>query len=110
MDEADAADKVRIAAAEEAVKNAITLTVTNDKGKSFGISILKGVDYQGIKQEGFVVSNLSPDGLAAAAGVKVGDRLLAVNEVEIIGQDPLFKQLKTIADGAKVHIKVAARV
>ena len=47
---------------------------------------------------------------AKAAGVNVGDRLLAVNEVEVTGQEALFKQLKGIADGANVAIKVAARV
>lgn len=106
---AEAAAQARKAAAAEAAKNPLSLTVANDKKRSFGFAILKGVDYEGVKKEGFVVSSVAQDGLAAEAKMKLGDVLLSVDGVEVTGEATLFKQLKQIADGATVTFSVAMR-
>jgi len=108
--EAAVAEKDRLAAAAEAAKNPLSLTVVNNKKSSFGLSILQGVNYEGVKVEGFCVSNVSPGGLAASAGLMVGDVLISVDGEPVTGQEALFKQLKGIADGATVTFAVSARI
>ena len=77
----------------------LTIQVTNDENKSFGISI-------GGKKGEFKVQNMSPDGLAASAGMKLGDVLLSVDGIEVTGQDALFAHLNKASNGAIVVFTV----
>lgn len=79
-----------------------TLTVTNDASRSFGISGEYHV------HSGFKVFNLSPGGLAAAAGVKLGDTIVAVDAIAIRSQDALFAQFRKIPDGQLVTFTLLA--
>ena len=77
----------------------LTLSIVNDKSKSFGISI--GPAGQ--------ILNISPTGLAATAGMQVKDKILTVDGrelQEVDAQDALFAQMRKIPDAATVTFTI----
>lgn len=77
----------------------VTLTVKNDESKSFGMSI----------NGRCVVCNMASDGLAAAAGVRVGDHLLSFNAIDISSEDTLFAAMRAVPNGDEVTFVVSRK-
>ena len=77
-------------------ERALTLTVTNDWKKSFGMSLV-----------GQGVYTLAPDGLAALAGLRVEDLVLRVDGEEIDSQDRLYDYFRSVAHGATVVFTIS---
>lgn len=74
-----------------------TLFVDNDSERSFGMSI----------NAKCVVCNMSPDGLAKAAGISLGDRLISFNGINIRSEDTLFAAMRAVPHGDKCQFVVS---
>lgn len=84
----------------------LTLTCINDAANSFGM----GFGNLGAVRPGhkLVVRNLRKDGIAAKAGVCIGDALLGIDGMSTPrSQEGMFERLRKLPDGANVELVVA---
>eukprot|EP00049_Salpingoeca_infusionum_P026685 m.27203 g.27203 ORF g.27203 m.27203 type:complete len:803 (-) comp8909_c0_seq2:466-2874(-) len=83
------------------------LATVTDVGNGFGFSIL-GPSDDDDEQSGIFVSAVQPSGAAAAAGLRVGDRILSINDVDLT--DATFNEaldvLRTRSGGDTMAIQL----
>ena len=77
----------------------LCFTVTNDSARSFGMSI-NGRN---------VVCNLSPDGLAYEAGVRIGDAVMLFDGESVTDEESLFASMLVKGHGQKVSFMVTRK-
>ena len=77
----------------------LTLKVEKDDAKSFGMSI----------NANNRVCNLAPNGMAAAAGLLIGDLVMTFNGVEVSSEAGLFAAMNAAANGAECVFTVSRK-
>ena len=79
-------------------------------GGPLGLSIVGGSDHSshpfGVDEPGIFVSKIIPDGAASKTNLKIGDRLLTVNNKDVTSCSHQEAVMALIAPTYEIHLKV----